>query len=316
MFTAKDVVALYWANAKNAYKASFSLSPRLMNPAKEDYLPMVGYFLLIIVWPIELVFMMLNVTLFQTVKTMVDIFTRKPLSSPERQVLQQTCDSLNARSSEEVDSFIAGIIQPESLYQSQNSKRLISTLSNLNEQKLTGRRTYRSSSRTEFTNTPDMEHVNAVLTEVLYSSGFSIAAFLDDSDCVYTALTADEIKENTLKQLEYIKAFIQNPENNGTKLMQYIQTNLSDEMLVKPTRETTLKERAEIEVARLEKKSTFSSNEKSSKIRAALDESTSFDETKLRASLLISRGFFGFRKTMPDSYANVFCNNSAPSNGL
>lgn len=234
MFTTKDVATLYWTNAKNVYKASFSLSLMLMNPTKEVYLPIVGYFLLIIIWPIELVLLILNITIFQMVKTTIDIFTRKPLSSNELQTLQESCNSLKDRSSAEIDSFITGMIQPESLYQSQNSKMLIWTLSFLNQEKLKGRCTYAlSSGRTEFTNDSGMEEedANALLSETLQKLGISVEEFLDDSGFVYTTLTADEIKANTVMQLESIKTYIQNPENNGTKLMHYIQTNLSDRML-------------------------------------------------------------------------------------
>lgn len=115
-------------------------------------------------------------------------------------------------------------------------------------------------------------------------------------------------KDYRQKQLSAIKAYIRNPDNNGKKLMQYIQTNISPEMRGE-YRENTLRKKAEAEINRLEKSFSCNAPQKASKIKEALEKAP-FDEKKLFAALMTSRGFW---RIIPQACTNVYYT-SAPCN--
>lgn len=117
-------------------------------------------------------------------------------------------------------------------------------------------------------------------------------------------LPAEKMNVCRDRQLKAIQQYLTDPDNNGKKLMQFIHTNLSDNMNGSD-RKHILVSKAEIEINRLKQMATSSSLKKADQIKEALsDLGQSLDENKLSKSLLIHRGFF---KSMPDSYTNVYC---------
>lgn len=115
-------------------------------------------------------------------------------------------------------------------------------------------------------------------------------------------------KDYRQKQLSAIKAYIRNPDNNGKKLMQYIQTNISPEMRGK-NRENTLRQKAEAEINRLEKSFSCNASKKALEIKEAL-KTAPLDEKNLFAALMTSRGFW---RIIPQACTNVYYT-SAPCN--
>lgn len=303
MFTLKDIAVLYWANIKSFWRNSFRIY-------ESDDHTEVGPFPR---WFFELIFFIPSIVVIPIIKTIIDFVTRKPLSQDDDLQIQHKMDAL--QDMDLLEFTIKKIIQAQTLYQSQNSKNLISALGLLQSEKINGR--YMSVPRqTTFspTDAPEMQRANRTLEEVLAQLGITVEDFLASGQTPlspqFEALTEEEKQAHLIKQWKAVKDYMQNSENKGAKLMQYIQINLSEPMQ-RDNRETTLKVKAQMEIDRLDKQGSSSSKSKAEAIRNTISPGKSFDEGALRQALLIHRGFF---KHMPDAYAHVFCEEHTMSN--
>lgn len=119
------------------------------------------------------------------------------------------------------------------------------------------------------------------------------------------SINQDYQKLRRNKQFQAIKDYLENPENNGSKLAQYFQVNVVNLQNNKSTREEDLKNKTKIECGRLEKLSTKRSLNKQKNIENVINSSP-LDEKKLKQALLINGGF-GFFGKMTSSFNNVYC---------
>ncbi len=132
--------------------------------------------------------------------------------------------------------------------------------------------------------------------------------FLDDSilrTCnLYKSNNIESHAKNLCreKQVQILKNYINNPDNNGTKLMQYLQTNLSSSMIDEKIRNKTVKSKIEIEHMRLKK--TFFKKDQADRLNTILHEKN-FDE-KLAQNVLSEQSIFRMKR-MPQSFEEIYC---------
>jgi hypothetical protein len=235
-----------------------------------------------------------------------------------------------------IDAFVLGMCDKPSLYQSSESKALVRDLqaTTLEEKAFQPLMTNLASL---FTNTyaeqggASEDNLNIFCKTLTMKCIFYYFHFLDNEEKLsskndfFKDLTEDQKKvfltndssgpglkakqylvpENVSesyrkKKLEAISNYLRNPDNNGKKLMQYMQVNSSGKL-----KEDTLTTKSTLEIERLEKIGTSSSMKKAKSIKAAMSmEGALLKNKRLRQSLMMHRGFF---KNMPDSYTNVFC---------
>lgn len=330
MFKIKDIPNLYWANIRLFWDKSFIKSEYPDQPSEVG--PLVGWF-------IELIFFIPNIIIIPFIMTLIQLFTRKPIDENELIILTQKLKDIYTEHPETFDIIVSGLCDDGYLYKSASSRAVISELRGINEdaqleqlQKevidlnnfLNGsairkeifmlwKSLSKSNRSEEFSSVfvvEDENHKKHKFFELDESEWQYFFTKFPGTDGDYYQLRqyhlSDEIKNNCRKtQFHAITSFITNPLNNGKKLMQHIDIHLSDDMIGE-NRKKTLITKANIEIERLKKIATSSSQNKANCIASAISE---FDEEKLRKSLLIHRGFF---KSMPDSYENVFCNKHVP----
>lgn len=251
--------------------------------------------------PFELMIFLPRILLEPIIRTIIDIKTRKPSTLDAREKLGIKLKNLLEQNPSQFDIFIEGMIADPlrnntakggnsifhniQFYQSINSKTLIADL-------------YLAKFKED--------HYPAIIN-----------CPIEDNDYLNTQQTI-----RRQQQLEAIQNYLNTSENNGTKLMQYMAVNLTDQFTNINTRESTLKTRARLELNRLahlkkglksEKDIEFFELDEKIKAITFVLNSANFEESKLRDALGIKRDYGFFKKNMPKSYNNVFCGSRAYS---
>jgi len=296
--TLREIAALHIYNVKQFLKNGYMIHAD----------PFIGLYVpspVIIVWVLQIVLFIPMIVIWPLCKTIVDLFTRNPLSIDERKLINSTISNLSSESFDEFTKFEA---LDEVLFQSENSRELIKVLKTkpCTEYKV------------EIPRTEDAGLLRALeVFEECYKELTKDGCFLEEippyePKYITKQYTPEEYLEQ--KQLhrkrtcEAIEAYIHNPENNGTKLMQYLHTNILHDALSPESRQNYLKLKVSKEIARLQEKG-ITSQEKARQITEVVSQPL-LDEKKLSATLSINCGygrFFGLESTMTQAYTNVYC---------
>jgi hypothetical protein len=296
------------------------------------------------IWMIELVFFIPNIIVFPLIRTIVDFYTRKPLDidirnkiitdlarmldTPEEfdAFVLGMCDELSLYQSSESKALVRDLRATTA--EAKAFKPLMTGLANLLNQTYAESGGEVSEDNLEcFCKTLTMECIFYYLRclDLQDKKSPNLCKFMcqnltqaqktvfvtettDDSGTTLKAkqhVVSDEVTaEYRQKQFDAVKNYLLNPDNNGKKLMQYMQVNSSGNL-----KENTLKTKSTLEIERLEKIGTLSSKNKATLVRAAMPkDGDRLNEKGLREALKKHRGFF---KNMPDSYTNVFCKDNS-----
>ncbi len=106
-------------------------------------------------------------------------------------------------------------------------------------------------------------------------------------------------------QITLIKKYINQPENKGAKLLQFIEANLLRAAEPDETRKKNLLTKVRLEITRLEKRHVFFAEAKLRSMKAYILNDTIEKEDELRKIISVPRYFSLFSKP-PKSYNNVY----------
>ncbi len=283
-------------------------------------------------WMFEFIFFVPSIIVFPVIRTIIDICTRKPLPSEEVSDLVSKLENLQEEDLEillEPLSFDIG--SGEHIFKSLNSRDLIADLhvarieeyikpeileyiKNNNENDIIQNETgeiLRPDQQKCYPSLPPKDESNE-------QYNMEVERWIREGDSVLyrmiyrkgTSINTEHQSERLQKQKSAIQAFLQNPENNGSKLAQYFHVNLNRLTGKQYDKgDSLLKARSERECARLRSLGSTCAKSKQDKITTIIAQDN-LDEKKLASALLIHRGW-GLFSNMTTAFDHVYCSHES-----